>query len=192
MHCSVPGLRVHQGLMHWSMPGLRVHQGLVHCSMQGLRVHQGLMHCSVPGLRVHQGLMHCSMPGLRVHQGLMHCSMPGLRVHQSSCTALCCTSLQEEWSALYDVRTILLSIQSLLAGRCIVASCLCHHPVWLLCVDTCVIASSPTMSTFAPSLPFPEPNPDSPLNLEAAQLWDASREGRIGVLHSYIHSMQQC
>lgn len=30
--------------------------------------------------------------------------------------------LQEKWSALYDVRTILLSIQSLLAGRQITVS----------------------------------------------------------------------
>lgn len=31
---------------------------------------------------------------------------------------ICLDILKEKWSALYDVRTILLSIQSLLAGGC--------------------------------------------------------------------------
>ena len=45
---------------------------------------------------------------------------------------ICLDILKEKWSALYDVRTILLSIQSLLG----------------------------------------EPNNDSPLNVEAAELWE--------------------
>ena len=50
---------------------------------------------------------------------------------------ICLDILKEKWSALYDVRTILLSIQSLLA----------------------------------------EPNNNSPLNVEAADMWENQKGG---------------
>ena len=59
----------------------------------------------------------------------------------SHCLSLSSLSHQEKWSALLDVRTILLSIQSLLA----------------------------------------EPNNDSPLNSEAAELW----ENQAGEWHKF-------
>ena len=65
-------------------------------------------------------------------------------------------SFQEKWSALYDVRTILLSIQSLLAG---IAVC------WLCVVKKCVFN---VIYVFMIS----EPNNESPLNAEASQMWE--------------------
>ncbi|NXA43039.1 UBE2C enzyme, partial [Eudromia elegans] len=71
---------------------------------------------------------------------------------------ICLDILKDKWSALYDVRTILLSIQSLLAGERRgdggaggaggAAAPLTPHPH-----------------------PVPEPNIESPLNTHAAELW---------------------
>ena len=58
---------------------------------------------------------------------------------------ICLDILQDKWSAIYNVQTILLSIQSLLG----------------------------------------EPNNDSPLNIEAAQLWDHSEDFISKVKESY-------
>ena len=52
--------------------------------------------------------MHC-------HTGGRDEGSLGPRIVSGPCAVS--LSIQEEWSALYDVRTILLSIQSLLAGR---------------------------------------------------------------------------
>ena len=58
---------------------------------------------------------------------------------------ICLDILKEKWSALYDVRTILLSIQSLLG----------------------------------------EPNNDSPLNPQAAELWDKQAQFKKHLLATY-------
>ena len=54
---------------------------------------------------------------------------------------ICLDILKEKWSALYDVRTILLSIQSLLAGDCffltilvLALSCSEYCRQWIACV----------------------------------------------------------
>lgn len=68
------------------------------------------------------------------------------------------TVFQEEWSALYDVRTILLSLQSLLGGKQR-ASCAIYPLTSLL---------------------ITEPNNSSPLNVEAAELW-SDQTGRAHI-----------
>jgi ubiquitin-conjugating enzyme E2 C len=63
---------------------------------------------------------------------------------------ICLDILQDKWSAVYSVHTILLSLQSLLGGEhgaAIYIKCQCVHT-------------------------RPEPNNSSPLNTEAASLWD--------------------
>ncbi|KAK9767347.1 Ubiquitin-conjugating enzyme E2 11 [Basidiobolus ranarum] len=59
--------------------------------------------------------------------------------------AICLDILKEQWSAVYNVQTILLSLQSLLG----------------------------------------EPNNDSPLNPEAAQLWDCTEEFKAKLAQTY-------
>uniref|UniRef100_A0A2K5CTF5 Ubiquitin-conjugating enzyme E2 C n=1 Tax=Aotus nancymaae TaxID=37293 RepID=A0A2K5CTF5_AOTNA len=81
---------------------------------------------------------------------------------------ICLDILKDKWSALYDVRTILLSIQSLLGGD------FRDHPLPLPC-NLGVCQDSPgsacsTSLTFSFSPPI-EPNIDSPLNTHAAELW---------------------
>lgn len=56
--------------------------------------------------------------------------------------------MQDQWSALYDVRTVLISIQSLLGGES----------------DSAFVDISLTLLS--------EPNNDSPLNGAAAGMWD--------------------
>ncbi|NWX20769.1 UBE2C enzyme, partial [Aegotheles bennettii] len=67
---------------------------------------------------------------------------------------ICLDILKDKWSALYDVRTILLSIQSLLAGGCRAGGGLG------------VCATPPLTQPLSP-----EPNTESPLNTHAAELW---------------------
>ncbi|XP_025255232.1 ubiquitin-conjugating enzyme E2 C isoform X1 [Theropithecus gelada] len=79
---------------------------------------------------------------------------------------ICLDILKDKWSALYDVRTILLSIQSLLGGD------FRDHPL-----PSCNLGTSPDFPGSAPSTPLTsfspptEPNIDSPLNTHAAELW---------------------
>lgn len=69
---------------------------------------------------------------------------------------ICLDILKDKWSALYDVRTILLSIQSLLAG----GSARGRHGT-----------GPPTTGTPLTQPSSPEPNIESPLNTHAAELW---------------------
>lgn len=75
---------------------------------------------------------------------------------------ICLDILKEKWSALYDVRSILLSIQSLLGGK--VSNTLSTSKFVLILL----------VALMAPSLlPFnKEPNNDSPMNSAAAELWE--------------------
>lgn len=71
---------------------------------------------------------------------------------------ICLDILKDKWSALYDVRTILLSIQSLLAGGFHAAGG----------------GAGAQVSGLSPPLTpllSPEPNIESPLNTHAAELW---------------------
>lgn len=74
---------------------------------------------------------------------------------------ICLDILKDKWSALYDVRSILLSIQSLLGGM-------------RLCSEAVLIV--PQHVAHSPHLP-PEPNNDSPLNTAAAEMWE-NQEGK--------------
>ena len=69
-----------------------------------------------------------------------------LYIYEMDCFFFSLCPLQEKWSALYDARTILLSIQSLLA----------------------------------------EPNNESPLNAEAAELWE-NQAGGTTMLYLYLY-----
>ncbi|MEQ2173046.1 Ubiquitin-conjugating enzyme E2 C [Goodea atripinnis] len=68
---------------------------------------------------------------------------------------ICLDILKEKWSALYDVRSILLSIQSLLGGNCSNRSSSDYSSA---CHLFAVFSS--------------EPNNDSPLNMAAADMWE--------------------
>lgn len=77
---------------------------------------------------------------------------------------ICLDILKEKWSALYDVRTILISIQSLLGGKIVkffrFRNRLLQSIHWL----------------FVYFFVFIEPNNDSPLNQHAATLWSNQKE----------------
>lgn len=75
-----------------------------------------------------------------------HCYHPNVDNHGNICLDI----LKEKWSALYDVRTILLSIQSLLA----------------------------------------EPNNESPLNVDAAELWENQAEYKIVLMQKYKEAVK--
>ena len=77
---------------------------------------------------------HCNINNI---VGVVHDKLTLFEVILVSGIASSFLALQEKWSALYDVRTILLSLQSLLG----------------------------------------EPNNDSPLNAEAAELWENQAGG---------------
>jgi ubiquitin-conjugating enzyme E2 C len=70
--------------------------------------------------------------------------------------------LQDKWSAVYSVHTILLSLQSLLGG------------MWL----TFTFADTTDLHTA-------EPNNASPLNTEAAGLWDKPEEFKAELNRTY-------
>jgi ubiquitin-protein ligase len=78
---------------------------------------------------------------------------------------------KDQWSAVYSVQTILLSLQSLLGGML--------HLIHQLCRSINYIS-------------IPEPNNASPLNPDAASLWD-SPEGRhylfIGIPPSNLNTI---
>ena len=59
-------------------------------------------------------------------------------------------SIQDKWSAVYSVQTILLSLQSLLGGTIVWLNIVPSHAAWCA-----------------------EPNNASPLNPDAANLWSA-------------------
>lgn len=106
---------------------------------------------------------------------------------------ICLDILKDKWSAVYNVRTILLSVQSLLGGPCVTGVCR-----WVcVCVCVCVVpapclwwrASQGSSAVGGSAQPIDvrethavlcvagaEPNNDSPLNGFAAQLWD-NQEG---------------
>jgi len=72
---------------------------------------------------------------------------------------ICLDILKEKWSALYDVRTILLSIQSLLGGKYQYLFMPNDHPHAYIYI----LISFFKLST--------EPNNESPLNMQAAEMW---------------------
>jgi len=58
---------------------------------------------------------------------------------------ICLDILKEKWSALYDVRTILLSVQSLLAGDCLTVfgwNCWNIVPCWIAAVFINITAAT--------------------------------------------------
>ncbi|KAF2585562.1 hypothetical protein F2Q70_00036919 [Brassica cretica] len=81
---------------------------------------------------------------------------------------ICLDILQDKWSSAYDVRTILLSIQSLLGGN---TSYEFSCDKWSSAYDVRTILLS------IQSL-LGEPNISSPLNNQAAQLWSNQEEYR--------------
>lgn len=86
---------------------------------------------------------------------------------------ICLDILKEKWSALYDVRTILLSIQSLLAGGShgqTAVECWGKGWWWWGCPTQIRAQGCPGHQLTQPL--FPEPNIESPLNTHAAELWN--------------------
>ena len=103
--------------------------------------------------------------------------------------------VQEKWSAVYNVRTILLSIQSLLGGararemavgrrlflhtlrqQCLLLT-VKHH----VCLLHCLIHPRPA-----------DPNLDSPLNGHAASIWHNVHEYKKALLkHKSAHTSER-
>lgn len=95
------------------------------------------------------------------------CFHPNVDVYGNICLDI----LQDKWSSAYDVRTILISIQSLLGGTTLIH--LVHILIQMLVVTLHIIDSF-TVCLFV--LLFSEPNISSPLNSQAAKLW-SNQEG---------------
>ncbi|KAF5386589.1 hypothetical protein D9615_001707 [Tricholomella constricta] len=77
--------------------------------------------------------------------------------------AICLDILQDKWSAVYSVQTILLSLQSLLGG----------------------MSYFPLTSFYALILWIAEPNNASPLNPDAAGLWNAPDAFKTQLMRHY-------
>ncbi|KAL2329195.1 hypothetical protein Fmac_022622 [Flemingia macrophylla] len=90
------------------------------------------------------------------------CFHPNVDVHGNICLDI----LQDKWSSAYDVRTILLSIQSLLGGNNL-------KILFMNSVLPCFVFCSHFL--FLHDL---EPNISSPLNPQAAQLWSNQEDYR--------------
>jgi len=101
------------------------------------------------------------------------CFHPNVDVHGNICLDI----LQDKWSSAYDVRTILLSIQSLLGGKrsrdrfLPFVRSIHRSRVLLACVFPLFFFSDRRIMIY-----YAEPNNDSPLNTQAAALW-ANQEG---------------
>ena len=107
-----------------------------------------------------------------------------------------CTSVaQEKWSAVYNVRTILLSIQSLLGGA---PSCkrVVSNPVLMASTPRCSCrppyATVANMHSYKPCpncILAADPNLDSPLNGHAASIWNNVPEYKKALLkHKSSHT----
>jgi len=83
---------------------------------------------------------------------------------------ICLDILKDKWSPMYDVRTILLSIQSLLGGA-----------------ETCQRLSAVRRRIASHPSP-PEPNNESPLNGKAAALWSNAAEYKAVVVKTAEHA----
>ena len=106
------------------------------------------------------------------------CFHPNVDAHGNICLDI----LKEKWSALYEVRTILLSIQSLLGKNCVI-----------LFKQYCFSKQQQCYKPAYPNVPLnflAEPNNDSPLNTHASSLWQNKTAYQKLLLEKYNKEAQ--
>ncbi|XP_018494522.1 probable ubiquitin-conjugating enzyme E2 C isoform X1 [Galendromus occidentalis] len=111
---------------------------------------------------------------------------PCFHPNVSKTGGICLDILSSKWSAMLDIRTILISIRSLLAGE----NSQLSGGIFTLNDEPANLESKNTRNpiTFSNS---PDPNINSPLNTTAATLWADQKEFRKVLLEEYNRDVRK-